>query len=863
MPEPESLDVQNQTDSRQDTLGRVLWRRKSVLCASLILAAAAGIAYLLLATPLYTSHAKIRFPHLPPRHGDSLIETETFLNTEAEVIASTAVLLVALGNPDMEQVDLFQFDPNPIRALKSGLDVSIGRRSDLITISFTGPNRFDAQTVVASVVGAYQAFQSKERQDGLDAMDRERRKILDELAVRHAELVSFKKEHGQLAFDDNRENPILQRLASLSDALTEAHLAMVNAKTAYEDAAAAVAGDADLQRRLGGLTGTDTRLTVVNERMLRDELFNLQQRLEQARRHYGSNHPLVGSIQGRIDHLSVAFVGVARDRWQAAERRQAELERSFEALQEQAAGVQAVRAEYDRVRREVTRLERLADEVATRIQAMSVADGTGAGNITVLDSATLPDIPSSPNQQKVMAVALGGGLFVGLGLALLVDWRDQRLRNAADVQSALGVPVLGVVPMMAGGGAPTVRGLKTHLDPTSGIAEAYRAVRTNLSFGLPDSARTILVTSPQPADGKSTLVSNLAIAMAQAGRRTLILDANCRLPVQHKIFALPAGAGFTGIMAGRATMDQAILPSGVENLDLLPCGNAVPNPTEILNSQAFSDLLGDLAARYDYLLIDSPSLATAADARIASAWCDATLLVLHGERCERRLAQVMRDGLVAVGANLTGVIVNAVDPASRKHGFHAEFAPAAADVSGSQDIPAAQPYVETADAVNQPEEADRQPVKPVLAPDLSDESAAMAEADLEVQPNADSESDRLPYEAGSDELVWPLPALRLSESPADSETADEASESAAAAKDASADTVEPELPEPVGDESEAVGDESERDDQPQPQPQIAPNPTVKLPPSPVRETRNLVTGLDPEKLAETSAELRRKFEALR
>ncbi len=832
---PELTNPQNPPS--QDALFHVLWRRRAILGISMLLAVAAGVAYLLLATSVYTSEAKIRYPQLMPRITDNgvaaVTSSESFLNTEAEVISSTSVLLVALGNPSMEQVELFQTHPNPIRALKDGLKVRLGHKADLITISYSSPNRFDAQTVVASVVDAYRTFHAKERQDALDALERERQKIVDDLAVRSRELAAFQKENSHFSFDDDEHsNPIRQRLASISEALTQAHLDAVNAKATYEEAAQAVAGDAELQRRLGGLTTDDTRLTVANEEMLRNELFSLQQRLEEAKRQYGMNHPLVGSIQGRIDHLTVAFVGVARDRWLAAQRRQEELERTYETLQQQAAEYQLVRTRYDQIRRDVQRLERLEEEIADRMRSMSMVENSGALNVTVLENATLPDKPSAPRKEQVFTVALAGGLFIGLGLALLVDWRDQRLRSAEEIKAALGVPMLGTVPAMAGGVAPNIRGLKSHLDPASEAARAYRSLRTNAYFALPDTARTILVTSPSSGDGKSTLVSNLAISMAQAGRRVLIIDANCRFPVQHKIFALSTSGGLAGVLAGRATLEQAIVPTGIENLDLLPCGATPADPADLLNNQDFSDLLGDLASRYDYVLLDSPAITAAADARIASAWCDATLLVLHAERTERRLAQLARDALVAVGANLVGVVVNAVDGHSRKHNFAIDFDTADEHQPAYDPQPLVVPQASHSAAQPHPLDSPAAvlPQLQVEVPEAEINSPSPTEPGLESQPEAVLPESALDHE-DDHEPNWPQPAeTKASDAPA-SETAGE-------------------KPQPAADNSQSA-------DQGKPP---AVKPILQFP---KRESRNIVTGLTPEKLAETSAELRRKFEALR
>jgi capsular exopolysaccharide synthesis family protein len=264
-------------------------------------------------------------------------------------------------------------------------------------------------------------------------------------------------------------------------------------------------------------------------------------------------------------------------------------------------------------------------------------------------------------------------LIVGCGLALVSDWRDQRLRSSEEIQASLGLQVLGVVPEMVGAMSQSHRGMKVYMDPASDIAEAYRTVRTAMYFGLPEDARTVLVTSPSAGDGKSTLVSNLAISMAQAGRRVLVVDADFRLPVQHKIFDVQVDVGLSAVMAGQASLDDAIIPTAIENLDLLPCGALPNNPSELLNSRAFAEVLGELAADYDCVLLDSPALMAVADARIASAWCDATVLVVHATRTNRKMAKMAREGLAAVGANIVGVVVNDVSLRDNQHGFYARF----------------------------------------------------------------------------------------------------------------------------------------------------------------------------------------------
>lgn len=210
------------------------------------------------------------------------------------------------------------------------------------------------------------------------------------------------------------------------------------------------------------------------------------------------------------------------------------------------------------------------------------------------------------------------------------------------------------------------------LEPTSQAAEAFRTVRTAVHFGSPDvQIKTLVVTSPAQGDGKSTLVSNLGVAMASAGQEVLILDADFRKPAQHKIFEVDEDApGVTDVLAGGTSAAEAIQPTGIECLHLLPCGKIPPNPSEMLNSQAFARLLAELSQRYHRVLVDAPPVLALADARILGATCDAVLLVLHAERSRRRPSQRAVESLLGVGTRILGVVVNAVAARGQGYGYY-------------------------------------------------------------------------------------------------------------------------------------------------------------------------------------------------
>jgi capsular exopolysaccharide synthesis family protein len=279
--------------------------------------------------------------------------------------------------------------------------------------------------------------------------------------------------------------------------------------------------------------------------------------------------------------------------------------------------------------------------------------------IKVIEQARPAMRPSFPKPKRALAVAIVLGGLLGAGLALLRDRMDGRMRSVEEIQTVIGLPILGVVPGMTGRRTAVARAMTVHLDPRSVVAESYRTIRTAVYFGTTGTrCRTILVTSPESGDGKTTSASNLAIAIAQTGRSVLLLDADFRKPTQHKNLDIKNSIGLSSVLAGHDPLETAIQRTGVEGLDILPCGPIPANPSEILNSREFGELIDNLASRYDHILFDSPPVNAVTDARILGAVCDATILVLRADKSTRKAGEHARNALLAVGARVLGAIVN-------------------------------------------------------------------------------------------------------------------------------------------------------------------------------------------------------------
>ncbi len=205
-------------------------------------------------------------------------------------------------------------------------------------------------------------------------------------------------------------------------------------------------------------------------------------------------------------------------------------------------------------------------------------------------------------------------------------------------------------------------GLITNLGPKSPVTEAYRSLRTNLEFMSPDDpVRSILFTSSGPGEGKSTTVANVAISMAQKGKKVLLIDCDLRKPVQHKVFNLSNMQGITNLLVDHSlSIDEVIQKTEINNFQIIPCGTIPPNPAELLGSQRMSSVIQELLSYYDMVFIDTPPIISVTDAAVLSSIIDGVILVVGSGRAEKSMVMKAQELLNKVKARILGVVLNRV-----------------------------------------------------------------------------------------------------------------------------------------------------------------------------------------------------------
>ncbi|MCL4507634.1 MAG: polysaccharide biosynthesis tyrosine autokinase [Chloroflexi bacterium] len=295
---------------------------------------------------------------------------------------------------------------------------------------------------------------------------------------------------------------------------------------------------------------------------------------------------------------------------------------------------------------------------STYAQMLSNLQSGTPNYLSVMEPARIPSYPIGPNMNQNVMLAVVIGLALSGSAAFLLEYIDDTIKTPEDVRSDLALSVLGSITDMQGDDYASK--LMTVNEPRSPVAEAYRMLRTNLQFSaINRPLRTLLITSSGPLEGKSVTAANLAVAVAQSGKRVVLVDADMRRPVQHQVFQLKDGFGLTSILLDKdLPLAQVLQPTYVDNLRVMASGPIPPDPSELLSSKRMAALFAQLQEQADLVIFDSPPVLVVTDAPVLSTLVDGVLMVIRSGRTRRTVAKATKDALTAVNANVVGVMLN-------------------------------------------------------------------------------------------------------------------------------------------------------------------------------------------------------------
>jgi non-specific protein-tyrosine kinase len=340
---------------------------------------------------------------------------------------------------------------------------------------------------------------------------------------------------------------------------------------------------------------------------------------------------------------------------------------------------------------------RLLSLRATYASMLTYATNSASNHLTIIESAVPPASPSSPQILVNILLALVAGLLIAIAIALVLDHVEDHIKTREDAERVTGLSVLGLIPRMA-----TERdrnpmySLAALLYPRSPVSEAFRALRTNIDFtAISAPARTIVVTSPQPLDGKTTVACNLALVYAQAGRRTILVDADLRVPAVHRFFSLSSPRGLTDLMlSDDMDIDTVAQTTEQEGLRIITAGSPPPNPAELLGSARMRTIVERLAAAADIVIFDCSPINLVTDPAVLSKFVDGSIVVVDAAHTRRDAARAAGDALSIVGTRVLGLVMNRMpNPnAEASYGYYGDVE------SGSGPMPVPVPSADLAPA---------------------------------------------------------------------------------------------------------------------------------------------------------------------
>jgi len=410
---------------------------------------------------------------------------------------------------------------------------------------------------------------------------------------------------------------------------------------------------------------------------------------------YTDEHPQIQELRKQAEDILESMVDELAKQVTLTQRRMKDIQQAMNGAERKYQGVPEQVLELQRLQRSVTSNEELFGLLEKKYQEVLIKESEKVQEVSLVKPAMLSRVRINPI--KISQTGLAGlilGLVLGLIVALILETMDTSVSTIEEVENFLGVPVIGFVPHLSHeegielfsgeegletSGSAMERQLRlvSHFSPPSTIAEAYRSLRTNLLFSQAGEHRVILLTSSTVKEGKSTTAANLAVIVAQQGARVLLIDADMRKPMQHHTFGLKRTPGlgevllgqrswqdavsrFSDVMLGDMGIDQALMTPGLDQLDILTCGQVNANPPDLLGSPLMSSVLDEAREEYDMVIIDMPPLLHTTDATVIASKVDGVLLVYHIGSVVRGALKRVKANIENVGGKVLGVVLNGV-----------------------------------------------------------------------------------------------------------------------------------------------------------------------------------------------------------
>lgn len=595
---------------------------------------------------------------------------------------------------------------HPIKEIKEYLErlsVSPVRRTSLVNLQITAKNPRVATLIANKHATMYKDWVRdnwvSQQSHTLSFLKQQAAELRERVAELEREMAEYAEDNSIVAVNKD-ENITVQKMAHLNKLLAEVTARRIEAENIYREA------KASLSERSAGFDDPSAQ-------NIRSELARLRAEYSQLAQKFTDEYPRMKQLKSQIAELDRSVSQQRREivvglkaKAEAAKQEEALLKEELATQESKAFELAKREVQYNVLSRELDTSRELLRNVLRQMKETALAVEGKSSNVAIVDYAVPPEYPSFPNKKVLALLGLFMGVSVGLGLAFLLNYLDNTVRTPEEVTKLLGLPNLGVVPAFecealsnsrdeqrrlgsfednSGSKSLALREKQSELsevpatiftsDPKSLASEAYRTIRTGILLSQAgEPPRTLLVSSAQSGEGKTTSTMNLAASLASAGARVVLIDADLRRPSLQRYFNIRGGYdGVVEIITGQRDLKGVIIKDVVKRVDLIPSGKLPPNPAELLGSIEMASVIDQLSLYYDYVIIDSPPVLPVTDSVILSRYVDGVVLVVKGGETPKRVVLDARKRLQSVGARFIGTILNDVDVTSGDYYYYNRY----------------------------------------------------------------------------------------------------------------------------------------------------------------------------------------------
>ena len=618
--------------------------------------------------------------NLVERYKKEIAETATSNENEG-LLNDVTVFVKSLIQDKEEEVDEIgskeltnsQLRTMLAQGIQAGLSVEGGTQSQIINISYQHEDPLLASEVVNSISEAYIEFglesrlsQIKDTAEWLSEQLEELRITLQESEDR---LRNFRL--SQNLMDTEQQQRIANtQLQTLNTELVRAQTQLSQAQELYSQVI-------QVEREGGDYRSISPVLQSNTIRDLVREESTLSRKVQELSKRYGEKHPKMiaarsdlASAQSNLDREASKIVENIKKEYSSAQAQEQNVRQLIAQTRSELQSYQGDSFELTRLEREVENNRRVYESFLGKLMEADVSGEYDASNIRVIDEATVPEYPIKPRGSFTIAASLFFGLFFGVVSAFARELIGNVFRTPDQLEQELQIPSLGVTPYIKKKKGNATPEKQYMAEPRSTFAEAINTIRTGLIFSNIDNPpKTVLITSTNGSEGKTTLAINLAVSLSQLDK-TLLIEMDLRKPAVGRDLGIKAEMGLSDLLSGKTDTNVFHQVEEAQNLNVITCGTIPPNPMELISSKRFSNLLQSLKERYTYIVIDSPPTLPVSDSCVLAKMVDATIVAIKAEETKINMAKETISRLNKVNANITGLVLTQASP--KKMSYYGE-----------------------------------------------------------------------------------------------------------------------------------------------------------------------------------------------